>query len=251
MSSTTADFLAGYVPWVAEPGDAGSLPVTVPSGYETGTFTAFIWRDRRKGTPLVTMTVGVVGQVVTASYTAVQAAGLIPSGGSAFSGWWELVDTVTSVPRTWLKGPFVLDPDRRSTGTGGEALTVEIANNAITVEVATSQAALDLKANLSVTTRTVSGTTDTLVLADAGKVIETTNGSATTVTVPPASSVAFPAGTLLEVCQIGAGQITLVAGVGVTLNAPNGLKTRVQYSSVSLRLRSTADSWVVAGDTST
>ena len=69
-------------------------------------------------------------------------------------------------------------------------------------------------------------------------------------TVPPNSSVAYDIGAVIEVCQIGAGQVTLVAGAGVTLRTPTGtLTTRAQYSTVSIRKRGT-DEWVVAGDLS-
>lgn len=89
----------------------------------------------------------------------------------------------------------------------------------------------------------------TVVLADAGKAVEVNSASATNVTMPPNSSVAFPIGTVMEVTQLGAGQVTLVAGSGVTLRSSNGLKLRAQYSAASLRKRAT-DEWVVAGDVS-
>jgi hypothetical protein len=109
------------------------------------------------------------------------------------------------------------------------------------------QAALDAKADLSMVTNSQSGTTYTLVLSDAGDVIEISNAAAITLTVPTNASVAFPIGTIIEVFQLGAGQIT-VSGAGVTFRAPGGAKTRVQYSTLSLRKRAT-DEWVVTGDT--
>jgi hypothetical protein len=90
----------------------------------------------------------------------------------------------------------------------------------------------------------------TLVLTDVGKVVEVTSASATNVTVPQNSSVGFPVGTVIEVCQMGAGQVTIVAGTGTTLRAANGLKLRAQYSSASLRKRATNE-WLVSGDTTT
>lgn len=90
----------------------------------------------------------------------------------------------------------------------------------------------------------------TLVLTDVGKVIEVNSASATNVTVPQNSSVAFPVGSVIEVCQLGAGQVTILAGTGTTLRASNGLKLRAQYSAVSLRKRATNE-WLVSGDTTT
>lgn len=92
------------------------------------------------------------------------------------------------------------------------------------------------------------GTTYTLVLADAGKVVEANNASSVTVTVPPNSSVAFPVGTVVEVWQQGAGQVTVAAGGGVTVRTPGTLVLRTQYSAVTLRKRATNE-WVLAGDT--
>lgn len=90
----------------------------------------------------------------------------------------------------------------------------------------------------------------TLALSDFGKIVELNSVSAVNLTVPPNSSVAFPVGTTVEVLQYGAGQVTLVAGSGVTLRAPGSrLKTTGQYSSATLRKRAT-DEWVVAGDLS-
>ena len=87
----------------------------------------------------------------------------------------------------------------------------------------------------------------TLVLADSGKMIEMGNASANTLTIPPNSSVAFPVGTTLTVLQTLAGQCTITAGAGVTVNGTPGLKLRTQWSSATLIKRAT-DTWVALGD---
>lgn len=97
---------------------------------------------------------------------------------------------------------------------------------------------------VSVNTQTASYT---LVLADAGKVVEMNVASGNTLTVPPNSSVAFPVGTIIEVHQYGAGQVTLTPGAAVTIRNPSSLTTRAQYSTVALRKRAT-DEWVASGD---
>jgi len=86
----------------------------------------------------------------------------------------------------------------------------------------------------------------TLALTDVSKSVEVNSATVVNVTVPPNSSVAFPVGTMIEVVQIGAGQITIVAGAGVTVN-PTSAKTRVQWSSLGLRKRAT-NTWLVTGD---
>jgi len=87
----------------------------------------------------------------------------------------------------------------------------------------------------------------TLVLADSGKMVEMSVATANTLTVPPNSSVAFPVGTTLTVLQTAAGQCTLTAGAGVTVNGTPGLKLRGQWSSATLIKRAT-DTWVALGD---
>ena len=89
----------------------------------------------------------------------------------------------------------------------------------------------------------------TLVLADASKLVEVSNASANNLTVPLNSSVAFPVGTQINILQTGAGQITVVATGGVTINATPGLKLRAQWSSATLIKRAT-DTWVLIGDLS-
>jgi len=94
------------------------------------------------------------------------------------------------------------------------------------------------------------GTTYTLALADDGKLVEMNNASANTLTVPPNSSVAFPVGSQILVLQTGAGQTTLAAGAGVTVNSKDGnLKLSAQWCAATLIKRAT-DVWVVVGDLS-
>lgn len=94
------------------------------------------------------------------------------------------------------------------------------------------------------------GTAYTLVLTDGTKWLELSNAAAVTLTVPPNSSVAFPVGTVIQGMQTGAGQVTIVAGVGVTLNGSPGLKVAAQYGSFGL-IKVATDTWRVFGRLST
>ena len=94
------------------------------------------------------------------------------------------------------------------------------------------------------------GTSYTLVLTDAGKLIETNNASANTLTIPPNSSVAFATGNQILVIQKGAGQTTLAPGSGVTINSKDSnLKITGQYSAVTL-IKADTDTWYAIGDLS-
>jgi hypothetical protein len=89
----------------------------------------------------------------------------------------------------------------------------------------------------------------TLVLTDQSDLVEISNASANTLTVPLNSSVAFPVGTTITVLQTGAGQTTITPTGGVTINGTPGLKLRAQWSSATLIKRAT-DTWVAIGDLS-
>lgn len=87
----------------------------------------------------------------------------------------------------------------------------------------------------------------TLVLADAAQTVAANKATANTVTIPPNSSVAFPVGIRIPIVQTGAGQTTIAAGAGVTVNSPETLKIAGQWSTVWAWQRAT-DSWVLSGD---
>ena len=70
----------------------------------------------------------------------------------------------------------------------------------------------------ALTIRAVTGTSDTFLLADNGGGVSYSNASPITATVPPFSSVAYADGTVIQLLNLGAGVVTVTAGVGVTLN---------------------------------
>lgn len=90
------------------------------------------------------------------------------------------------------------------------------------------------------------GTAYTLTIDDAGQFVTMTNAAASTLTVPPNSSVAFPVGTVVEGAQLGAGQVTITPGSGVTVNGTPGLKVAEQYGSFAL-LKTGTDAWLAMG----
>ena len=93
-------------------------------------------------------------------------------------------------------------------------------------------------------------TSYTLVLSDAGKLVQPHSASANNLTIPPNSSVAFPIGTQILVVQVGAGQVTLVGGSGVLIESKDGnKKLSSQFSAVTLIQRAT-DVWLAIGDLS-
>ena len=99
----------------------------------------------------------------------------------------------------------------------------------------------------------LSGITDyasasnTLTLTDAPNLVRVSFATSCTLTVPPNSSVAFPLYTVIVIEQLGAGQVQIVPGSGVTINTAWSLIARAQYSVLSLTKTAT-DTWLLAGD---
>jgi len=90
-----------------------------------------------------------------------------------------------------------------------------------------------------------SGTTYTVVNSDNGKTITCNNASAIAVSV----NTGLTAGFWCHIIQIGVGQVTV--GGTATLHSSNGLKTRAQYSVLTLVYQGSTDTYVLGGDSST
>jgi len=88
-----------------------------------------------------------------------------------------------------------------------------------------------------------------LVLSDNGKMVEVSNTSPITLSIPTNASQAFAVGAQITILQTNTGQVTIAAtdGVTTTVNGTPGLKLRAQWSSAVCIKRAT-DSWVVLGD---
>ena len=109
-------------------------------------------------------------------------------------------------------------------------------------------AELDAVATAMIAINAQTGTTYTTVLADDGKLITCSNASAIALTIPPNSSVAYGIGTQINIAQLGAGQVTITAGAGVTLNSAGAkLKTDAQYAVVTC-VKTDTNTWFVVGN---
>ena len=140
---------------------------------------------------------------------------------------------------------------------GTNTLTLPAVNNDTLVGKATT----DTLTNKTLTSPTITtptqrltlnaqtGTTYTLVAADASyKLVTCSNAAPITVTVPPSI---FTAGDVINLQQIGAGQVTFAQGVGVTITSTGATssapKLRAQESACSI-ICTAADTFTVVGD---
>jgi hypothetical protein len=89
-------------------------------------------------------------------------------------------------------------------------------------------------------------TSITLALTDSQNIISCNNTSNINITVPPNASVAFPNGTSITIMRINIGNVTLVAGSGVTINSIDGLIVDGQFAMCSLTKIAT-NTWIVVG----
>ena len=96
------------------------------------------------------------------------------------------------------------------------------------------------------------GTSYTLVLSDAGKLVTMANAGANTLTVPTNASVAFAVGTIVSVVQKGAGTTSVAGASGVTVNGVSAGSgdMSTQWQAVSL-MKIGTDEWIVSGDIGT
>jgi hypothetical protein len=175
------------------------------------------------------------------------------------------LDLTSTIQKTFLnaKGDLISasadnTPSLLSVGTNGQVLS---ANSAATSGLEWTTPEVTLANSVTLTNKTLtapvinvsfnaqSGTTYTIALADNGKVVEVTNSSPITVSIPT-NSTAFPIGAQITVTQTGTGQITFAAVTSgtTTVNGSPGLKLRGQWSSAVLLKRDT-EKWIVIGDT--
>jgi hypothetical protein len=128
-----------------------------------------------------------------------------------------------------------------------DTLVGKATNDILTNKTLTSPIITTPTMRLSVNAQT--GTTYTLVAADASyKLVTASNAAAITVTVP--SSV-FSAGDVINLQQIGAGQVTFAQGAGVTITSTGATSTapklRAQYSACSV-ICTASNTFTIVGD---
>ena len=218
----------------------------------------------RAGTSPTTHTAGATVKHVLTSYDLDNFQATVPPYASlAFSG---STSGTTTVQATAVAGTntLTLPPTANDTLVGRATTdtltnkTINVANNTLT-GVATL-AGTETLTNKTLTAPTINsgklnfafnaqtGTTYTLVSADSSKLVTASNASAIVVTIPPAI---FAAGEAINLQQIGAGQVTFAAGVGVTITSTGATsaapKLRTQNSACTI-ICTASNTFTVIGD---
>ena len=149
----------------------------------------------------------------------------------------------TTVQATAIAGTNTLTLPAVSNDTlVGKATTDTLTNKTLTSPIITTP-------TQRLTLNAQTGTTYTLVAADASyKLVTCSNAAAITVTVPPSI---FTAGDVINLQQIGAGQVTFAQGAGVTITSTGATssapKLRAQESACSV-ICTASNTFTVIGD---
>jgi hypothetical protein len=152
----------------------------------------------------------------------------------------------TTVQATAVAGTTTLTLPAATDTLVGKATTDTLTNKTLTSPILNTPTINDARQNITLNAQT--GTTYTLALTDNGRLVTLSNAAAITLTVPLNSSVAFATGAVVNIQQIGAGQVTVAGASGVTVTG-TGTKLRTQYSAAAL-VKTGTDSWTLIGDLS-
>jgi hypothetical protein len=175
-----------------------------------------------------------VKHVLTSDDLTAFAAGISPVASLAFSG---STSGTTTLQATAVAGTNTLSLPPTTTDTlAGIAATQTLTNKTLTSP----------KINLTLNAQT--GTTYTLVAADSGKLVTSSNAASVVITIPPS---VFAAGEQINVQSIGAGLTSFAQGAGVTITSTGATATapilRAQYSACTI-ICTASNTFTVIGD---
>jgi hypothetical protein len=248
VATGTATTLLGGVTLVAnsqftvalDPDTANEEIVFITAGPSGDTFT--ISRGEAGSAAVSHSTGATVKHVLTSSDLTAFETAVSPVSSLGFSG---STSGTTTVQATAIAGTNTLTLPATSNDTlVGKATTDTLTNKTLTSPIITTP-------TLRLALNAQTGTTYTLVAADASyKLVTASNAAAITITVPPS---VFTAGDVINLQQIGAGQVTFAQGAGVTITSTGATATapklRAQYSACSV-ICTASNTFTVIGDLS-
>jgi len=226
--------------------DTTNEEIVFITAVSTDTFTI---TRARAGTSGVTHSAGAtVKHVLTSDDLNAFKAAISPVANLGFAG---STSGSTTVQATAVAGTTTLTLPAATDTLVARDTTDTLTNKTLTSPTLNTPTINDARQNLTLNAQT--GTTYTTVLTDNGRLVTLNNAASITVTVPLNSSVAYATGAIINVQQIGAGQVTIQGASGVTITSTGATatapKTRAQYSAASI-IKTGTDSWTVIGDLS-
>ena len=226
--------------------DTTNEEIVFITAVSTDTFTI---TRARAGTSGVTHSAGAtVKHVLTSDDLNAFKAAISPVANLGFAG---STSGSTTVQATAVAGTTTLTLPAATDTLVARNTTDTLTNKTLTSPTLNTPTINDARQNLTLNAQT--GTTYTTVLTDNGRLVTLNNAASITVTVPLNSSVAYATGAIINVQQIGAGQVTIQGASGVTITSTGATatapKTRAQYSAASI-IKTGTDSWTVIGDLS-
>lgn len=157
--------------------------------------------------------------------------------------------TVTSSGVTAIGSGVIVNADVNASAAIAYS-KLNLANSITTTDLASGAP----RAGFRSTQNAQTGTSYTLALTDLGALVELSNASAITLTIPSEATVAFAVGDRIDIVQTGAGQVTIVGATSpnaVTVNAyDGGLKLNGQWAAATLVKRAT-NTWLAIGNLTT
>ena len=155
-----------------------------------------------------------------------------------FSASESLIDSVTAAVSDYA--PLQINAKTSLTLRLNSATVVALATSGMTVTgTAVATQGMPIITDLT--------TARTLALSDIGAYIKTGNAAATTITVPPNSTVSWPQGAEIVIIQSNTGTVTIAPGAGVTLNSLDSLTDLAGRNAVVTLKRVGTDSWDLFG----
>lgn len=95
------------------------------------------------------------------------------------------------------------------------------------------------------------GTSYNFAVVDSGALVTFNNASSITATIQPHSTTAIPVDAQIDIAAIGAGQLAIAAGLGVTIISEDSKLKLLKKGSAGTLVQIATDTWLLSGSLTT